>query len=374
MHLLLLPFVWLGHAVYSAIKLAVPQRHCVVFLSRQHDAPSRDFRMLARKLQEADPSLEIVTRCRKVPAGIASIGYVGEILTQMVWLARAKACVIDGHIFPVSLYAHRNLYVIQLWHALGAIKRFGYQAQDRAGGRSAGIARVLRQHRGYDAVLCGGPRSVDAFAQAFDIDSSAVLPLGLPRVDYLRRDTAHSAAEIPSLARLVKTHPQLLDGDRITVLYAPTFRATPALGLDELREALPAERFTVLTKPHDRDAVTLPTSVIDVRGYDILDLVIAADIVVTDYSAVCFEAAAAGTPVVFWVHDIDQYRADPGLNIDPERVFTESSTRDPRELTKMIEAAVYNGATPDDVLREFLPTPGTDCTSAIAGQIMDHIR
>ena len=46
----------------------------------------------------------------------------------MYYLATSKVCVLDGYCIPASILKHKKkLKIIQIWHASGAIKKFGYQ-------------------------------------------------------------------------------------------------------------------------------------------------------------------------------------------------------------------------------------------------------
>jgi hypothetical protein len=69
MRLLISAAAWAARAIYAVIKAVAPSRRKVVFLSRQSDEPSRDFRLLADALALRDPQLEIVMRCRMAIRG-----------------------------------------------------------------------------------------------------------------------------------------------------------------------------------------------------------------------------------------------------------------------------------------------------------------
>ena len=63
----------------------------------------------------------------------AWIGYGVHLLHCAAQLATAEVCIVDGYCIPVSVLHHRKeLRVVQVWHALGAIKKFGRQALSRA--------------------------------------------------------------------------------------------------------------------------------------------------------------------------------------------------------------------------------------------------
>ena len=63
MHAVIVVATWFAQALYALLKL-LPQRRKVVFLSRQSDHPSRDFKMLASQLEALDPSIDVVVRCK----------------------------------------------------------------------------------------------------------------------------------------------------------------------------------------------------------------------------------------------------------------------------------------------------------------------
>lgn len=348
------------------------RRRKVVFLSRQANRPSRDFRMLADELRRRDPSLEVVLRCRFVPQSLwGRIAYVGEVFAQMWHLATASVCVVDGYIVPVSLLDHGpGLTVIQMWHALGAIKRFGLQSIGRSGGRSARVVAAMRMHENYDVVLCGGPGAAPAFAEAFGVEPPTVAVLGLPRVDYLLGRAADEETASTALESLIEREPRLAEEGRVRVLYAPTFRRTGrAPDFDGLVAAFDAERFTLIVKPHDLDSNrTSAAHVVDATGVDALDLLVLCDVLVTDYSAIAFEASVLSRPTYYYVPDIEEYRVEHGLNIDPLAELSEVSSTDAGRIARLVAdgAAV---AAASEFRERFVTVPESGCTAAIAHMI-----
>jgi CDP-glycerol glycerophosphotransferase len=58
------------------------------------------------------------------------------------------------------------------------------------------------------------------------------------------------------------------------------------------------------------DGIDVP-SAIDVSDYpDIRDLVLAADVLVTDYASVQFDFAVTGKPILYFTYDLEHYRDD----------------------------------------------------------------
>jgi CDP-ribitol ribitolphosphotransferase len=367
-----------ARALYAVIKAVVPERHKVVFLSRQSDGPSRDFLLLAAELERRDPELEVVMRCRtlgdsfgaRVASAFATVG-------QMYHLASARVCVVDGYVIPVSLLNHRpGLFVIQMWHALGAIKKFGYQVVGKPGGHSPDIAAAMRMHRNYDLVLCGGSGSVPHFEAAFGVAVGIVRPLGLPRIDYLleHADDALVEPTPPAVEAVRRRFPVLAEPGRTTVLYAPTFRRGGASPCAEVVERFSSDSFAVMLKPHPLETANVTgANVANVADCDILDLLPLCDAVITDYSAVAFEALVTDVPLYFYVPDIDRYREDNGLNVDLLADVPEIASRDIDEIAGWIETGSAGPAPAARLKKDYLSAARGGCTEAIANVVLGHV-
>lgn len=336
---------WMTRVLYRLFCL-FPLRRRIVFLSRQAERPF-DFALLEPALRERFPDHEIAWSC------VHEIGRMSiPLMLRQLWCAAtSELCLVDGYVPAVSLPSSHRGKVVQVWHAPGAIKKFGYQALDTPAGRSSRAARALRMHRGYDLVVAGMPGAVGALSEAFDVPAEKIAPLGLPRIDYLcspelaeLRERCYARAE-----RAVADAFGGEGGSRLTVLYAPTFRKgnADALWLEHavsaLRSALAATgvpvRLMVASHPletaeeHDeRDGVPVAF----LHGTPTIDLLHLADYVVTDYSTVAFEAGYAERRVLFYVPDIEEYRASPGLNIDPLEELPTVSSVDAVEVSAVI--------------------------------------
>ena len=58
-----------------------------------------------------------------------------SLMVRQIWhVATAELCLVDGDVPAVSLPKRHRSRVVQVWHALGAIKKFGYQALDTPAG------------------------------------------------------------------------------------------------------------------------------------------------------------------------------------------------------------------------------------------------
>jgi CDP-glycerol glycerophosphotransferase (TagB/SpsB family) len=262
--------------------------------------------------------------------------------------------------------------VVQMWHALGAIKKFGYQTVGRPGGHAARIARAMRMHRNYDLVLCGGPATVPVFAEAFGVDPAIVEPLGLPRVDHLLAAAAarDSGRPEPGPATLRETFPLLADPDRQVVLYAPTLRKSGSQRYRDIAERFAGPRYALVIKPHPLECAQIEgDNIVNAGGVDVLDLLPLCSAVITDYSAVAFEAAVIGVPAYFYVYDIDDYRDALGLNIDPLIDLSQASSRDIGELADRIDAGDRHPEVTQRLMEGYASAP-SGCAARIADRII----
>jgi CDP-ribitol ribitolphosphotransferase len=361
---------WAIRAVFTILRQS-PTRSRIAFLSRQGDEPSLDFKLLAAALHTHLPDWEIAESCYRDSG--STLKRIKGTLRQLRLVATARLCIVDGYTPAVSIpRLSEDTVVIQLWHALGAFKRFGWQAVGTSRGRTQAQARGLCMHRNYTAIMAGGDGARLAFAQAFSCPEDKVIALGLPRMDYLL-DKRLSGGRRDVSATVVAQHPQLVGG-RTNILFAPTFRRDTSRAdveryVWDLASHLPAKTSNLILSFHplsnhrgevaartgssgDQSADQgggLPVSqseafpsnspvpifhIPHTRGIDLLEI---ADYVITDYSAIAFEAALLRRKVLFYVPDIADYRRSPGLNIDVEELFPLITFEDATSLVEFLQ-------------------------------------
>jgi CDP-glycerol glycerophosphotransferase (TagB/SpsB family) len=272
---------------------------------------------LHRALVERHPELDYVLLLEPYSYGLAGkLAYLARLVRGMYHLQTARLFVIDNAYLPVHVAPHRaTTTVVQVWHAAGALKRFGLDT-------ATPLAEPERTflHRYYDAVVVGGEWTRAPYAAALRTPIERVLALGSPRTDFFFDEAALAAAR----ARVLDAHPEL--AGRKVVLYAPTFRgrgvgkrAAPGMDAPRLRAALPADHALVLkTHPNLAPEATATAGydvVADPTG-DINDLLALADILITDYSSSIVEFALLGRPIILLVGDLATYEVDPGLYLD----------------------------------------------------------
>lgn len=365
----------------------MPLKQRVVFMSRQSSKLSLDFKMLADELQRSYPDMEVDT-CLSEPELGGKLAFIGGTLRQLVAASTAKVVVVDGYVPAVCIPKKRKgAQVLQVWHAPGAVKKFGYQSVDTPAGRSSASAKAAHMHENYDVIVAGGPGAVVSLAEAFGYERGVVKPLGLPRIDYLA-DHRPDGPRCTRMESIRKANP-VFDNGKITVLYAPTLRKGAGYegwltkAVEDLADGFDAGRYNFIIAGHplnngfDPAVMDRLSQVSFVRGAATIDLLGLADCVVTDYSAVSLEAGILGKPVYFYMPDIDVYRQSPGLNIDPLELFGEVASDDAAWLAAKIQqdAAQTGGLRQDAgfaqlIASGFEGTRNGGCSKRIAEEIV----
>ena len=309
----------------------LPMRNKIVLISRFNSETSIDFKLLKNEINIRNNETKVVILNHKMRSKRLRIL---DILIEMYHLATSRAAIIDSYIVPVSILKHkRQLKIIQIWHALGAIKKFGHDALGTKEGSSKELATALNMHKNYDYVISGGKGSIPHFAKAFNIDEKIIMPYGLPRVDYLLNKVTKDNNKLS----IYETYPNIKN--KKTILYAPTFRKRQTLKLNALINSIDTKKYNLIIKLHplDRTKVDSNDSVIADKKYNVLELLSVSDYVITDYSAVAFEAATLEIPLLFYVYDVDQYKKNRGLNVDLFKEMKGVTHKTAKGISKAIE-------------------------------------
>jgi len=238
------------------------------------------------------------------------------MIRAMYHLRTASLVVVDNAWLPVHVAPHpARTTVVQVWHAVGALKRFGVDTVPPPAEPERSFL-----HRHYDWVVSSGEASREPWSRALRTPLDRVLPLGSPRTDMLVDAEKLAAAR----ERVLQRYPAIR-GRRV-ITYAPTFRGRgkakrPAPGLDaaRLRAALDAGDSLVLKSHPNLDARLVDRAGFDTvidHADDMNDVLAATDILITDYSSSIFEYSLLRRPLVLLVPDLEEYRRVPGMYFD----------------------------------------------------------
>ena len=261
-----------------------------------------------------------------------------------------------------------SLTVIQIWHSLGKIKKSGLAAVGKPGGRAAEIAAVMRMHANYDYVVAGAEAWDRYYCESFGCSEDQLVHTSLPRLDVLSSKDPQMAQEV------YERYPELTGGK--LVLYAPTFRRTSQPEHSALIEALLSEGYKLVIKSHPNQALDSGEA-LTCPGVSAMQLLLVADYLITDYSAIALEAAAAGVKTFYYLFDSERYREHTGVNIELEEEMPGCVYYDVPSLVEGLRRA-DEGDYPEEVFARFqqkflIPNRG-HATSELARFVLAHAR
>lgn len=365
-------------AIYGPLKLLPVQRK-VVMISREHPAMPADFRDLAAAIRRRDGSVRVVTLVRMVPPGIlAKVGYAAHMLVQLYHVATARVLLVDTYAIIASVLRHRDaLTVVQLWHALGAFKKFGLSILGQAEGRDVRLAEAMRMHQGYDLVLTSSAHCRESYAEAFGTDVSKVVVAPLPRVDRLR-DPARLAA---TRDRVYARYPHLRE--RRIAVFAPTFRLDGTVTVDAgaLSAALKQIGVHTVVKLHPLMQGRFGTDVDTAADFTTQEMLTVADLFITDYSSTLYESALLGVPSYFLAPDLDEYLSSRDFYLDYRKDLPGPIVHDVDELAHAISHERATAAQALAFARRWVQVPGaaepaagaTPCADGIADLVLARL-
>ncbi|MEV7602679.1 CDP-glycerol glycerophosphotransferase family protein [Kitasatospora sp. NPDC089797] len=228
-------------------------------------------------------------------------------------LATCRYLVGNTH-FPDFLERRPGQVVVQTWHG-APLKRIAHDVDNRWLADRGYLTALDRETPQWSLLLSPSPFATPILRRAFRYDGE-VLESGYPRGDTLARPD-------PRLAAAVRRRLGVPAGRRV-VLYAPTwredqqrgdgegFRLDLRLDLDHARRLLGPDH-VLLVRPHAHVREPLPGArdgfLFDCGDYpDPQELLLIADVLVTDYSSIMFDFAITGRPMYFFTYDLEHYR------------------------------------------------------------------
>lgn len=102
------------------------------------------------------------------------ISYCFSVIGDMYYLATSKVAILDTYSITVSCLKHKkSLKVIQMWHALGALKNSGFKvsALKRAGTRKSAVQCVCIK---ITTMFSPQAKTAKFYMEAFGCDNSKI--------------------------------------------------------------------------------------------------------------------------------------------------------------------------------------------------------
>lgn len=331
--------IFLMNCLYRLFWL-FPAKNKIVFISREADKPSVDIARLMAALEDTT-DCHTIALCKMIGNGVwEKLCYGLHMVLQMYHMATARVVVLDTYCIAASVLKHRRtLKVVQMWHAVGCLKKFSYSILDKAEGRSSKIATLMKMHQNYDTIFVSSELCKPFLAEAYRCSEDIMEVIPLPRMDILTKPEEKEN----SARKIYAAYPELKC--KKTILYVPTFRknGNQDAAIMRLIENIDLQKYNFVLKYHP---IVQPNGemqgVITDQTFSSLEWMSVSDYVITDYSAVSYEAAVAGKPLFFYVYDWEEYEEGRSFYIDYMKEMPGIITQDAKEIVEAIEEENYD--------------------------------
>ncbi|MFC7747608.1 CDP-glycerol glycerophosphotransferase family protein [Lentibacillus kimchii] len=268
-------------------------------------------------------------------------------LRSVYHLATSHAIIVDNYYgFLAAADFKPNVRCIQVWHAAGAIKKFGLEDPSNHYRSKSANKRFRKVYSQFDSVVTGSDNMASIFKRSFNVSEERILRTGIPRTDFFFDE----AAKQESRDALIAEYPVLYD--KKVLLYAPTYRDDTIdikdiqLDIDKMHHALKHDCVLLLRlHPAVENAFQnkYPGFVFNVSGQHSLNhLLLVTDILITDYSSIPFEFSLLNRPMVFFAYDQEQYTEERGFWGSYEELVPGPVVTHTNELISVIEQNTFD--------------------------------
>ena len=249
---------------------------------------------------------------------------------------KAKYWVTNTNIERGLKFKKKSQIYLNTWHGI-ALKYIG---NDVKGRKDFNFKTV-------DHLVVSGDYDEKVFKSAFNADPASYLKCGMPRNEEL-----WLATEEQKRAMREKLS---IPAEKKVILYAPTWRDStdggksyeikPPIHFDTWKKEL-CDEYVVLFRAHHQTTKVLGVQydefVRDASDYPAVnDLMIAADLLITDYSAIAFDYSVLCRPIFCYAYDYESYLAERGTYFDIDEKYPNKSCRTEDELLNRIKSIDY---------------------------------
>lgn len=260
-------------------------------------------------------------------------------------MATSRYILLNDNFLPMA-YMNFNSedVVIQLWHGAGAFKRFGLSST--ANQDLIELEQLISEK--LDHIIVSSKNIAPFYEEAFGVDSEKILALGIPSTDYYFKK--HDLNELRM--KFEDKYPKAKN--KKIVLYAPTFRENEKMD-ENLIENFDIELFNnelgseyilcIRLHPQINKKASLnQENVINLTDYpDEKELLLLADILITDYSSIMIEYTLLNKPLIFYPYDYEYYLdSERGFYFNYKNTVPGPIARTNKELINIIKENNYD--------------------------------
>lgn len=255
-------------------------------------------------------------------------------MKYFVTALKARVWITNSSVERGLNFKGRRTFYLNTWHGT-PMKKMGTDIA------SDNTAFTTKTDNKFDVMNAQGEFEADIFSRAFRIPRERFLEVGLPRNDRLASYTKEERVALREKLNIP-------EGKKV-ILYAPTFREyekdenngcvlVPPMNLKFWEEQL-GSQYVLLFRAHYEVAKVMD---IDENGFvqnmtnypSLNELMIIADVLVSDYSSVFFDFSIMDKPMLYFTYDYDKYSSKRGMYFDIRDYLDGASSE--QDLVKLL--------------------------------------
>lgn len=314
-------YCYLFSIIVNFIKIFVkPNSHLILFNSfggaKFDDSPKEIFESIRKDARFHDyslvwafhnPSKYNVDGAEKIKT---------DTLKYFIMALKARVWVTNSSMERGLNFKGKKTFYFNTWHGT-PMKFMGTDLLNASGSyKGRGDSRI-------DIMTSQSEYETKIYSRAFGLDTGRILQCGLPRNDWLAKYTIDEKKAIKQKLKIPL--------NKKVILYAPTFRDfekdneygcvfVPPIHMGQWKEEL-GKNYVLLFRTHYEVTKAMKIKgddfVIDMTEYPLLnELIIVADILISDYSSIFFDFSITGKPMFHFTYDYEEYEKKRGLYFD----------------------------------------------------------
>lgn len=364
---------YIQNYLFPVFKILPKSKNKVIFATSKPGKMSSNFEYILNGLKSTEERFVV-----KKFLGVSNL--FKRNLSRYYHLATAGTIFLEDYYRPLyGLQLSKKTKVVQLWHACGAFKKFGFNALNKQDSNTFDFEK--KAHSSYTHILASSPTVGHHYEEAFGTKKKQLLPFGVPRTDLFFNNIKKAKAA----QEILSQYPKLQTG--VNILYAPTFRGSPTERKSfilpfqwEILDKMPFG-FRLIIKLHPvvdetklkvpvkyRDRVLILNSKADVNRWMIF-----CDLLVTDYSSLIFEYSLLDKPLVLYPYDLKSYFDERGFYYPYEEYAFGPIATNENELIKALINSQENNLDYVEQRIKFRNKFMSSCTGNVTQKIIEHI-
>lgn len=305
---------------YRVISKMPRKKNVVVFESFHGKRYSDSPRAIYEYMKKNNPEFQLIWSVDKRSTQLfdeLQIPYVKRFSLKWLFLFPRAQYWVNNVRLATWMKRPENTTYLQTWHGT-PLKKLGVDIEEvhMPGTKTDKYRKnIIEESKNWSYLVGPNAYSTEILARAFAY-KGPMIESGYPRNDLLTNHT-------PQQAEKIRQSLHIPTGKKV-ILYAPTWRDDQffkkgkyrfefQFDLNKMKQQY-GDDFVLVVRMHylvaeNFDFAAYDGFIIDASNYyDIADLYLISDVLITDYSSVFFDYASLNRPIIFYMYDLDDYR------------------------------------------------------------------